>query len=546
MESKQNVIQNPTQWKCSADPQGRLLYTDPTGNHFLAGVQPGFQPTNALWRQLKNKHGRTYYYNTLTKLSQWSVPDGFVDFNTFSPINFVMTPYGYTTIPHSQSNSDPQPSEPPTEPSNSSVIKNKAFKSSPKAISSFIEMLDEVVIKPDSDWEAVLPAISVDDRFKKVKNRIERKNLFLQWKTRKSAEEEESEKTLIDSKKSSLDEMLKECSEVRLDSNTEEIERLLRLDDRFKAIDDKKMRDNILYKFSKSLLKREKLEFEKKRIESLDKLETFLRESEEFLTDTPWGKVWKLVKTKPFCRFLSEEDVFELTEHLRKDAVVLSKSIQDENDAFSYQDQEAKIRNNFRDLLERYLKENRFNSSSDIKKIISLCKNDKEYLSLKKQTNDADEIISDYLENIRKEKRKDEKVIRSLIAHGKLDIDVSLSVTENENLMLSKNIDYVLNIRSLYRRLIIDEIIDEKRKRIEWEEKQFEKVLKRRKLSKKDRWEEVKKQLKGKKEFECLGEVQRKRIFEVVKSSKSYRHRRKKERHRRKNEKSDDSYESIE
>lgn len=148
-----------------------------------------------------------------------------------------------------------------------------------EAIKRFHSLLSDMEIKADSKWVEILPAIIGDERYTSVKTLAERKVIFQDWKKKKLVEEEEEDNVRSKKAESSFFTMLKESKDIDPNMSMRDIEKMFASDKRFKAVDDKRMRSEIMKNFIKTLLKKDKKKRKDERLKYMDEFDTLIRES---------------------------------------------------------------------------------------------------------------------------------------------------------------------------------------------------------------------------------------------------------------------------
>merc|ERR1712059_63964 len=167
----------------------------------------------------------------------------------------------------------------------------------------FRELLEEKQISAFSTWEKELHKIVFDPRYLLLTSK-ERKAVFDKYVRERAEEERKEKKAKAKAKKEAFKTL---CEEVGVDSRTSwsEFSREQGKDERFKAIDKSRDRENLFVEIQTDIKKKEKEERDEKRKLIKKEFKVLLKENDEIDRHAYWADVKKGMQDDP--RYLAVE-----------------------------------------------------------------------------------------------------------------------------------------------------------------------------------------------------------------------------------------------
>uniref|UniRef100_A0A0K0G3Y8 PRP40 pre-mRNA processing factor 40 homolog A (inferred by orthology to a zebrafish protein) n=1 Tax=Strongyloides venezuelensis TaxID=75913 RepID=A0A0K0G3Y8_STRVS len=193
-----------------------------TGNVVQQGLifpgQPEVPGSVPLWRELRTADGKYYYYNSITKVSQWTKPEGFVSTgppisigsvslpsssNTSTTVGQVNNKNGTSSLLEQcmektlQNLGKPAREEravAPSSPAKTENVKNLAAEKFKEFIK---EKYEHGRFKLDDNWNKVIRHLQTDCRWSIITKVSEKKHIFNIWRDQKAKEERVSFRIIL-------------------------------------------------------------------------------------------------------------------------------------------------------------------------------------------------------------------------------------------------------------------------------------------------------------------------------------------------------------
>lgn len=154
----------------------------------------------------------------------------------------------------------PEPA--PVVPAAKSVAQVKTWKTEEEAREAFESLLRETVTRPSMSWKEVVPQLTKDIRYtvglargrdaQAIGTSGQRKQIFSEFVSRMGSEMKEAKRRKLVEDEQKFREMLKQCAQIKRGVGYSDVQRLLREDERWKALESAR-REQMVYAYLKEL-----------------------------------------------------------------------------------------------------------------------------------------------------------------------------------------------------------------------------------------------------------------------------------------------------
>lgn len=158
---------------------------------------------------------------------------------------------------------EPAPEVPAAKP----AAQAKTWKTEAEARAAFESLLRETVTRPSMSWKEVVPLLTKDIRYtvgaarRRERQAIgtsgQRKQIFSEFVSRMAREVQEAKQRKLVEDEQKFREMLKQCAQIKRGLGFSDVQKLLREDERWKALESAR-REQVVYAYLKELEAAEK------------------------------------------------------------------------------------------------------------------------------------------------------------------------------------------------------------------------------------------------------------------------------------------------
>lgn len=158
---------------------------------------------------------------------------------------------------------EPAPEVPAAKP----AAQVKTWKTEAEARAAFESLLRETVTRPSMSWKEVVPLLTKDIRYtvgaarRRERQAIgtsgQRKQIFSEFVSRMAREVQEAKQRKLVEDEQKFREMLKQCAQIKCGLGFSDVQKLLREDERWKALESAR-REQVVYAYLKELEAAEK------------------------------------------------------------------------------------------------------------------------------------------------------------------------------------------------------------------------------------------------------------------------------------------------
>lgn len=158
---------------------------------------------------------------------------------------------------------EPAPEVPAAKP----AAQVKTWKTEAEARAAFESLLRETVTRPSMSWKEVVPLLTKDIRYtvgaarrgerQAIGTSGQRKQIFSEFVSRMAREVQEAKQRKLVEDEQKFREMLKQCTEIKRGLGFSDVQKLLREDERWKALESAR-REQVVYAYLKELEAAEK------------------------------------------------------------------------------------------------------------------------------------------------------------------------------------------------------------------------------------------------------------------------------------------------
>lgn len=355
------VAFNP--WTEHTAPDGRTYYynsiTKMSSWEKPAALQQdaGVTTNAADWKEYKAPDGRSYWHNRVSKVSRWTPPEVVLPTSTAAAAAAAVAP---GTLSAAQGKTGLQPptlgAQDGTFRVNPGAIQQGPtphFSTTAEAKEAFKQLLNDVQVQSNWTWEVAYPIIMLDRRYGALRSLGEKKHVFNEYiQARKKAEIEEARIRKMKAQ-ASFYRMLDECQELDQKPRFSRAEELLDSDPRWRSVVSPQDREDL---FEDWLSEKEKEMEETHLAERKKKMAAFweLLEAAGFLDSmVTWRKAQEKLAGEEEFEALSKEDRLEVFENFMKE-LEEKESKQRDVEKIQEKRKERRAREAFKSLLEQH------------------------------------------------------------------------------------------------------------------------------------------------------------------------------------------------
>ncbi|CEF64954.1 PRP40 pre-mRNA processing factor 40 homolog A [Strongyloides ratti] len=481
------------------------------GNIVQQGVifpgQPEVPGSIPLWRELRTADGKYYYYNSVTKVSQWLKPEGFVSTGPIITTGSVSLPSSTNTSTKStvgqvnnkngtsslleqcmektlQNLGKPVTEErtaTPSSPGKSKNVKNLAAEKFKEFIN---EKYEHGRFKLDDNWNKVIRHLQTDCRWSIITKNSEKKHIFNIWKDQKAKEERESRRLGLRKNKDNLEKWLLDNPLLKPYMSFSKAEKVFASEPAWKAVTDVQDRKDI-FRSAQDLMRNtfKKREEEQSR-KNKDALLNVLSDIPEITYKTTW---------KEAQYFLSIDPTFKKNKNLLKmnkiDALEAFQdhiyNLEDEHEkeeARKNKEQkreERKVRDKYRALLDKLAGEGVITSLTYWSEIFATVSKHSCFEEMLKQTKLSPlDIFKCYVNELKESYDKDKSVIKRILEKANFTIEIDTDFETIKDLIVSDEKGQKANLSNVKMFFTSQKLRAEKRRQhaIKKEEKRLRKL----------------------------------------------------------------------
>jgi pre-mRNA-processing factor 40 len=435
----------------------------------------------SIWSEYTSPDGTKYYYNKITKKSQWEKPD---ELKTKEEKEMETCPwreytadsgrkYYYNTKTEQTVWEMPEEYKRFLEQTKQKKENEAPKEKSPREI--FKELLKEKGMTANWSWEQVMNATKNDARWKLLKM-ADKKNAYQEYAQELRRQEREQRRKKEEQQRDDFIRMFFEHPEIPKGATYKEAAAVVRDDPRFKAVLSERDREEFYREFQIERERRDREAARKQRAEAMTALKRFLETNPNVTVNTRWSQFKEEMKEHPLFLALEKQDRLQVfIDHMNE---LFAK--EDENYRvfqMNLRKHSRKAREAFRKMLMEKWVNGELTVKSRWREFVQKIKNETCYqdmISAKGST--PAELFYDFIEDLEEKYAKDKKKIKDIMKDN--NIKVTQTTTFEEWMMQLNSLEKFTSVEANHLKIIFEDIQDKIRRADERKKKKAIKAFK--------------------------------------------------------------------
>jgi pre-mRNA-processing factor 40 len=371
------------------------------------------------WQVLKTQEGRPYYYNKVTKITQWEKPD---ELKTKNELESLQSTIQNLEKEISKKSSSKSRSRERSQSYDEEVEQERKSKTKEELEEKFFEMLKDQKVTTDMDWNKAYKYISQDRRYKLIESVQEKKKLFNDYIMNKKNKEKEIKKSRQTRQREDFFELLSKTNSINTYSTYKKILPIIQHDPRFLAVERESDRLEYFDDYIIDLYKKEKRTAEEMRNTQKDSFRKLLENRArigKITTKTFWRDIADDFRGMPAYENLEKVDRLDVWLTFMRDF-----EIREEELKMREKHKKKKLEQKNRSIFWNYLKSLKLNRNSSYVELLPHIDSLPIYYSVIEQSGPLPkEIFQDYVHELELEYRDDTKFLKNLLKEIHLNLD---------------------------------------------------------------------------------------------------------------------------
>ncbi|KAF8711617.1 hypothetical protein HU200_029070 [Digitaria exilis] len=328
-----------------------------------------------------------------------------------------------------------------------------------EAKNAFKSLLESVNVESDWTWDQTMRVIINDKRYGALKTLGEKKQAFNEYLNQRKKFEAEEKRTKQRKARDDFLAMLEECKELTSSTRWSKAILMFEDDERFKALERPREREDIFESYLIELHKKEKAKAIEEHRRHVAEYRAFLESCDFIKATTQWRKVQERLEDDERCSRLEKIDRLDIFQeyirHLEKEEEE-HKRMQKEQ----VRRQERKNRDAFRKMLEEHVTDGTLTARTRWRDYCSQIKESQAYLAVASNTSGSTpkELFDDVIEELDKQYQDDKTRIKEVVKSGKIPMTISWTLEEFQTTVLED--DALKGISTINIKLIYDDQIE--------------------------------------------------------------------------------------
>ncbi|XP_071701687.1 pre-mRNA-processing protein 40A-like isoform X2 [Rutidosis leptorrhynchoides] len=338
------------------------------------------------------------------------------------------------------------------------------------AKTEFMALLESANVASDWTWDQTMRIIVNDPRYGNLRPLGERKQAFIEFVGQKKKQEAEERRNKQKRAREEFKKMLEDSKEITSSTKWSKAIALIEDDDRFKAIERSKDREDIFNDHVSELEKKERSKaLEEYKKNKKDYIE-FLRSCDFLTASSQWRKVQDRLEADESCTRLEKIDRLEIFQEYIRD---LEKEEEEQRKLRmeEIRKTERKNRDEFRKLMDEHVASGMLTSKSQWRDYGTKVKDLPAYLAVSSNTSGAipKELFEDVIEELEKQFVEDRDQIKEAVKMKKVSILSTWTVEDFKN-AIAEDISSPA-VSDINLKIVFDELLEKVRERDEKEAK---------------------------------------------------------------------------
>lgn len=329
------------------------------------------------WKEYKDQRGKTYYYNTGTKQSTWTIPEELkaakmrevaaekqklIDSikGDDDEAKYAEERNRLTGAAQAQANAkydEAGSGAASTMVASGAPRKRKTYEDKEEAKQAFKELLAEKNVGGSWSWDMTMRAIVSDERYQALKTNSEKKAALSEYQQDKQKQAREEKRQMEKRRREAFTEMLREAGDkIESKMRFKQAYEMFGLDPRWRAITEKREQENLFDDYIKEVERIERDQKRQERKERMDACNSILQIKEGVSGETKWKDVKDFMKDEEEWNELSKLDQINVFDQFVRDweRERDDKKRKERNDE---RRRERQLRDDFKELLNQGEKE---------------------------------------------------------------------------------------------------------------------------------------------------------------------------------------------
>ncbi|WMV55285.1 hypothetical protein MTR67_048670 [Solanum verrucosum] len=344
------------------------------------------------------------------------------------------------------------------------------YESKVEAKNAFKTLLESANIGSDCTWDQAMRAIINDRRYGALKSLGERKQAFNEYLSQRKKLEAEERRVKQKKAREDFRIMLEDCKELSPSSRWSKAISIFEHDERFKAVERAKDREDLFEDYKEELEKKERaraLEEQKRnRVEYLE----FLKSCDFIKASSQWRKVQDRLEADERCPRLEKIDRLEIFQEYIRD---LEREEEEQRKLWmeELRKAERKNRDEFRKLMEEHVAVGTLNAKTIWRDYCIKIKDIAAYLAVSSNTSgsSAKDLFADVVDELDKQYLDDKSRIRDAVRMTKIGLTSTWTLDDFKDAIAKYISSPPISDTNL--KLVFEELLERAREREEKEAK---------------------------------------------------------------------------
>lgn len=455
------------------------------------------------WEEEKAQSGKTYYLNKKSNETSWEIPSEYQEWK--NKLAAYQLQLAILENLDSEECEEGQITE-------EGLAKDAELSKKEEVRATYMQMFNEAGVTSTWKWEDFHRIMRTDDRFHIIKTIGQKKQIFqeyIQLLKKKDREDGRQKKQVA---RENFMKMLDSSGILRAESKYYKTSHFFQGDPRWRILEEKE-REELFQDFLDELERRDREKVRQQRKLQMLMLKKVIEESPNIDFTTKWANAQKILMENTNYKLLDKLDQLNVFSEF----VLEFEKNHAESKKLDERTRGRKNRENFRNLLENYVKTGEITPITHWKEIYPKLRDDIIYLNLVGQPGSSPKELFDDVIEKEKEKLKD---IKETMLDALANYEFSKSSTYEEVSVISK--DVLENIEETLKKAVFQIIYDEKyaeirnkERKIRKHQKKFEEYLRlNANITSATRYEEVEADIKShSSSFKRLGDEMLRKDF---------------------------------
>ncbi|KAI3972783.1 hypothetical protein MKX01_019441 [Papaver californicum] len=385
---------------------------------------------------------------------------------------------------------------------------------------AFKALLESANVESDSNWEQAMRVIINDKRYGALKTLGERKQAFNEYLGQRKKQEAEERRVRQKKAREEFAKMLEESKELTSSTRWPKAMTMFEDDERYKAVDRARDREDIFENFTLDLQKKEKAKAQEEHKRNIMEYKQFLESCDFIKPSSQWRKVQDRLEDDERCSRLEKVDRLDIfQEYIRE----LEKEEEEQKKIQKEQLRRAerKNRDEFRKLMEEHVAAGDLTAKTHWRVYCMKVKDLPAYMAVSSNTSGSTpkDLFEDVAEELEKQYRDDKTRVKDAMKLGKIAMS-SASTYEEFKAAIAEDLNFVSDINL---QLVFEELLERIKEKEEKEAKKrqrladdFSDLLRSIKdITTSSNWEDCKPLLEDSQEYRSIAEESdKKALFE--------------------------------